>query len=502
MRQNACRLALAVALAATLLAPPAGGCLLRHQIHYQTLFEGPLPAADGNAWFALERDGGSLLAGRVGDDGSTLAEVKLAADGVHLSTRLHVDAEGRFWVPGAGENREAHVLEPRLAVFDASGRLLAIDERLGSLFGVDEDGVAHLLFQAEDEEGVSHFEIWHQDPLSGHQVKAFSLGLNAFGGDFDPVLAGDGTIWALTGAPLRGADGAAIRVLRHFSAGGGEISARRLAGEGAGAVTLHAGHGEQVVLAGSPGGRAALWTVDESGVVAHRRPAETAFAHRLVPLAGGGLLLRDGPEAVRLDDDGRVLARHAVAAVPMWDGRRGTDSPDAGNPVERLAHLSGPEAECAFARLGEAGPEAVDLLVGWHALALPNGGPDRGEGVLVSRVLSELMAADPDAVGERVTALLPRLDDDLRRRLTAHLADSWERPSGSFVALMTEGLASDDEGVRSVARSAFLGFEAYGRFPARGEVFDFFLAELAEVHASYGGQHGNHFFLPHFADVA
>lgn len=501
MRQNACRLALAVLLAA-LLAPPAGGCLLRHQIHYQLLYEGPLPAADGNAWFALDQHDGSLLVRRLGDDGSTLAEVTLAADGVQLDAEPRVDGDGRFWVPGVEPDEDNYVHEPRLALFDAGGHLLAVDERQGSLFGVDRDGVAHLQLQVEDEEGVARVEIWHQDPLSGHRVKAFTLGLDAFGGDFHPVLAGDGSIWALTGAPILGPGGAAIRVLRRFSPGGGEIAAWRLTGEGAGVVTLHAGRGEQVVLAGSPGGEADLWVVDESGVVAHRRPAGITYAHRLVPLAGGGLLLRDGPEAVRLDDDGLVVARHAVAAVPAWAGWRGSDSRAAGHPVERLAHLSGAESERAFARLRDAGPEAVDLLVGWHAAALPNGGPDRGEGVLVNRVLSELMAADPDAVGARVTALLPHLDGDLRRRLTAQLAHAWPRPSGSFVALMTDGLASDHEGERSMARSVFLGFDAPGRFPASREVFDFFLAELAEAHASHGGQHGNDFFLPHFADVA
>lgn len=122
MRQYACRLALAAALAALLVAQSADACLIERYVHYQRIFDGPLPAAGGGAWFALGQDDGSLVVQRLGGDGAPLAEVTLRADGFHLGPELAVDGEGRFLVAPWRRDDESRVTERRLAVFEPHSR--------------------------------------------------------------------------------------------------------------------------------------------------------------------------------------------------------------------------------------------------------------------------------------------------------------------------------------------------------------------------------------------
>lgn len=489
------RLVLAAVLA-FLPAAGAGATSAGFAPEYQRLFEGPLPGRDGGAWFAVAEGDGSLVVARLGDNGSLLDEVTLQAEGLELDPELVVDDDGRFWVPGRSVD-ESWDIDEVLVVFDADGRFLAADEQRGAwLVGV-ESRVARLLAEPA---GDGPPELWHQDPLSGHSVVAFAL-RESWNLVTAEALADDGATWILSSTPGEGPGGSESAVLRRYSPTGVELNAWRLLGVD-GHAGLHPSRDGAVVLSDSGDDGTALWTIDGTGVTAGWRVADTPWIERLVPVAGGGLLVRAGEELLRLDADGREVGHLAVTAVPSWENRSTATAAGAADPIGAVARTAGSEAERAVERWRDLGAEGVDRLVEWHtrgprAKAAEADAP----GALFDHLFEELVEADPEAVGARATALLPQLDADVRRRLADALVKGWPRPSAGFVALMAEALTSDDD-VRWPARSAFASRDPEGRFPVSPPVYQLFLAELVAAHAKQNRSPDSDFFLYRFAEVA
>ena len=411
-------------------APRNGGSLHARAIALAAAREGGFQVV-----FDSAEVGAEVILVQFGADGTVADERRLRFDHGSLAGRPAVDEAGRAWLPvRLDESADADVVGS-VVLLGADGSRLA-EVPSDQLLGVDDEGRG-LLVEWDD-----HSRIVRFDPSDGGREVVLDLDGEEYapplGGclfiDRALVPAGEDAFYLIDNAD----NGLWVRRFEH---GGVQVASWVVGDTAAPAWTATAGRGllflavDSSVTRFGPGALRRTWRLGE--------PVDA-----IAPDGDGAwVLLGDGPRVRHLSSDGSlgpVLDLDAPPPGMTYAERRdllveGDDASPEALLQTVLAARGAREASARRAFL-ELGAGAVD--------ALAAAGDRWGWSASLDSLFAELLAADPDGVGERVLDLV---GDDLgghppgrAEDLTLLLVEHWSHPSPRLRLLLERHLFGDD----------------------------------------------------------
>lgn len=440
-------------------------------------------AEDGGFWAFLDsgRENRVLHLVRFDAAGAPQEESSLHVDeGQFSPIAAAIDGAGRVWtavsLPSAprdplGDPRNRSW---RLSVFAADGTQLAAHDTHGSLLGLTGDGAAWVLRQGSGDEEP---EVLRVDPFAAGETRVLSLERSVWGpSDQYDVTYGRALRPAADGAFYFIDVDSATTLLRRYEPPGVAAGEQRIRSS-TGGLFLADNRGDDLFLA------------DRDGVVRYRpntplqRWVVVGQIRDIAASDDGAWVLTEGPRILHLLADGSIappldldtpppgmtyaerrelLASSAVAARPGHE-------PGPEHWLEVMMADGGDRGLAARRQLVDLGADAVDAVLA------------TGDRTLwpqpLKRLLADLLAADPDAVGDRLVDHLEQAaaaGDGRASFLDDVLLGAWPQPSPRFLALLDEQLSSRGP-LAGLARTAYDGghdgWEGGPTLPPPGERF-------------------------------